>query len=277
MSLLESPAPPGNLKPINLSVTLPAFGVGEAVEVSFENVDYRLAVSVAGREVLVSSDDPNSPGYYAPDVSALRKCIALASPWLRIYGEQGRFELSHVQVQRDEYYSPKPEPTYCPPCPGPREGWASRQSPMLLRDGEYFMLGDNTAASKDSRLWDVRGKHLIEPPRGVSTRDRPQRSTHRQGLLRLLAQRTTPAVASFRRRLALADRPGRRANALDSIAWPIRPLGHGPSRAVGCPESSRYLTVAVRIKNARSLPLIPKRYARRRLDGPSQRGHSSTP
>ena len=42
VSLLESPAPPGNLKPINLSVTLPAFGVGEAVEVSFENVDYRL-------------------------------------------------------------------------------------------------------------------------------------------------------------------------------------------------------------------------------------------
>ncbi|MEK6797977.1 MAG: S26 family signal peptidase [Planctomycetota bacterium] len=164
VSLLESPAPPGNLKPINLSVTLPAFGVGEAVEVSFENVDYRLAVSVAGREVLVSSDDPNSPGYYAPDVSALRKMyrpsVAVAP---RIYGEQGRFELSHVQVQRDEYYFTETRANVLPALSwAPREGWASRQSPMLLRDGEYFMLGDNTAASKDSRLWDVRGKHLIE-------------------------------------------------------------------------------------------------------------------
>ena len=44
----------------------------------------------------------------------------------------------------------------------PPGGWGSAQSPMLLRGHEYFMLGDNTAASKDSRLWDRIGPHLIK-------------------------------------------------------------------------------------------------------------------
>ncbi len=42
----------------------------------------------------------------------------------------------------------------------PRMGWGSPISPIMLREGEYFMLGDNTAASKDSRLWDEVGPHL---------------------------------------------------------------------------------------------------------------------
>ena len=36
----------------------------------------------------------------------------------------------------------------------------SPESPILLRGHEYFMLGDNTSASKDSRLWDQVGGHL---------------------------------------------------------------------------------------------------------------------
>jgi len=36
----------------------------------------------------------------------------------------------------------------------------SAESPILLREHEFFMLGDNTSASKDSRLWDVAGAHL---------------------------------------------------------------------------------------------------------------------
>ena len=44
----------------------------------------------------------------------------------------------------------------------PRDGWGGPNSPILLREDEFFMLGDNTAASKDSRLWDVLGPHLRE-------------------------------------------------------------------------------------------------------------------
>ncbi len=39
-------------------------------------------------------------------------------------------------------------------------GWASPANPILLRKHEFFMLGDNAAASKDSRLWDVVGEHF---------------------------------------------------------------------------------------------------------------------
>jgi hypothetical protein len=64
-------------------------------------------------------------------------------------------------VERDVYYYHH-GPTgrvYSRPW-GPPLGWASPVSPILLREGEYFMLGDNTAASKDSRLWDQIGTHL---------------------------------------------------------------------------------------------------------------------
>ena len=78
-----------------------------------------------------------------------------------MHGLGGAFALSHVVVERDIYYHTRRDPLdYRHRYVlgglsldwGPKDGWGAPGYPMLLRDDEYFMLGDNTAASKDSRL-----------------------------------------------------------------------------------------------------------------------------
>ena len=66
-----------------------------------------------------------------------------------------------VVVERDEYYYHDSKQAALGKLPwAPLGGWGNRESPILLREHEYFMLGDNTSASKDSRLWDDVGPHL---------------------------------------------------------------------------------------------------------------------
>jgi len=154
VTLRESRDPPTGTTPPMASATIAPIRPGESVEVSFENVDYQLALRVRDREVLASSSDPQSPAYYAPDLTALsrRRPERVEPP--RILGAGGAFELSHVIVERDEYYFLDPSVRAFALRWTPASGWGSEASPILLRDDEFFMLGDNTSASKDSRLWD---------------------------------------------------------------------------------------------------------------------------
>lgn len=149
---------------------LPPFAVGESVMLSFMNVDYRLSIRVRDEEVLASSDDPESNAYYGPSVAFLRK--QTSGRWRqnpphtvppRLHGMGGAFEVSHLVVDRDAYYYRNPRVSGLPGAPwAPNEGWGSEVAPILLRGNEFFMLGDNTAASKDSRLWDQFGPHLAQ-------------------------------------------------------------------------------------------------------------------
>jgi hypothetical protein len=129
VSLTESIDPPRSHTVLMAETRLPAFRPGKPVQIEFENVDYRLAVSVDGEEVLSSSDDPQS-------------------------ASGGAFDLAHLVVDRDVYYYADPRSRLLDLNWAPPDGWASPDHPLLLRAHEYFMLGDNTAASKDSRLWD---------------------------------------------------------------------------------------------------------------------------
>ncbi len=166
--LYDSPTLPGNVATIMAEKTLAPFEPGEPVMIAFANVDYRLSLTVRGREELSSSDDPNDPGYYGPSVPFLRK--QTAGRWRqnppeavtpRLFGMGGAFDVTHLIVDRDIYYYRNARVAGLPAAPwGPTEGWASEVTPILLREDEFFMLGDNTAASKDSRLWDVVGPHL---------------------------------------------------------------------------------------------------------------------
>jgi len=164
VALYESNETPSETTGIKAAAQLAPFTPGKAVEISFENLDYRLALSVGGKDVLASSSDPKSKAYYGPNVKALRQ-MRKDMPGLppRIYAQAGDLELTHVVVERDEYYYHDSKQAALGKLPwAPRGGWGSRESPMLLREHEYFMLGDNTSASKDSRLWDDVGPHLKE-------------------------------------------------------------------------------------------------------------------
>jgi signal peptidase I len=148
------------------------FAVGEAVEVSFENVDYRLATHVRGEEVVTSSSRKGDAAYYAPNIRQLLEGDPppTTSP-PRIYASAGTFALEHLVVEKDVYYySPHWRDSGISGW-APFGTWGSPAYPMLLGTGEFFMLGDNSAASKDSRLWDERGPHLSQrnPPAQLGT------------------------------------------------------------------------------------------------------------
>ncbi len=144
------------------SAQLRPFKPGQSIEVRFENVDYRLALSVGGEEVLASSSESSSPAFYGPEVGKLRLergSSSASAP--RIQAEGGSFDIMHLAIDRDQYYFHDVRMSPLQRLPwAPRSGWASPTSPILLREDEFFMLGDNTAASKDSRLWDEVGPHL---------------------------------------------------------------------------------------------------------------------
>lgn len=161
VALIESRSVPGPDTPVMARTKVDSLVAGKSVEVSFENVDYRLGIYIAGEKVLSSSDDPNSESFYAPLLKSLRKLRSRPTAPPRIYAEGGAFELTHLVVDRDEHYYHDANRNAVRLLPwAPPRGWASAEHPLLLRDREYFMLGDNTAASKDSRLWDEMGPHL---------------------------------------------------------------------------------------------------------------------
>lgn len=164
VSLMESTTPPTVSTPKMASITLGVLKPGRPIKVGFENLDYRLAITIDDKEVLASSGEPGDPSYYAPDLKTLRTLRPKHATPPRIYAQEGNIELTHLVVERDEYYyhSSYHDSRYSALALSwaPRSGWGSAASPILLRDNEYFMLGDNTSASKDSRLWDKCGEHL---------------------------------------------------------------------------------------------------------------------
>lgn len=153
----KGPQPDEHAEPLCLNRLVP-FRPDRLVEVSFQNVDYRVSLDIDGREVLATNDQQ-----YAPDLRMLRSLAArrggqgpYAEP--RIAATDLDFELWHVVLSRDVYYSSLGNESSVPG--RARTGWGTTNNPIWLREGEYFMLGDNSAASKDSRLWEIPGDHL---------------------------------------------------------------------------------------------------------------------
>jgi len=71
-------------------------------------------------------------------------------PEVRIFGA-GKLVLSHIALFRDIYYTTPQQQMTGEPC------FASTDQPFKLGPNEFFVLGDNSPASHDSRLWSNMG------------------------------------------------------------------------------------------------------------------------
>lgn len=116
--------------------------------VTFQNVDYRAALSIDGKEIIATT-----PADYAPDIAALIAADAKGEihpkPDIRIVAERQTSEITHLALWRDDYYTdhqggglvPRANAYYFP------------SNVVTLGQKEYFPLGDNSPISGDARVW----------------------------------------------------------------------------------------------------------------------------
>lgn len=143
--------------------TFPVFKPNWPVQLAFVDVDHQLQVWMDGRLLW------QSPAGTFPSTAAWAKQQRYESrpPVVRIGGTDVFAGLRHTAVYRDVYYRDADriiaqnalgQGTYSPY--SGRPGWGTRDNPMLLRSDEYYVLGDNSPQSLDSRAWWQVGEHL---------------------------------------------------------------------------------------------------------------------
>lgn len=118
-----------------LGVAPLAWPVGEWHEVRFSNVDDHLRFDFDGRTVLSASYDENVPH---PSELALGMVRGSSlGPRVSFGGEAGRARFRRIRVWRDLHYT--------------RRGEYAVREPLQLGPDELFLLGDNSANSRDGR------------------------------------------------------------------------------------------------------------------------------
>jgi signal peptidase I len=133
--------------PVIHAVQLPAFALGRPYRIEFGHVDYRVYLKIDQREVLATTDAEYPPPADAVRDPGLRRPVGLS-----VTAANLRLELRGLRVDRDVYYTPSSD----------RTRRAAPGNPFVLGADEYFVLGDNSPHSHDSREWTEVGPHL--PP-----------------------------------------------------------------------------------------------------------------
>ncbi|MCK6456417.1 MAG: S26 family signal peptidase [Phycisphaerae bacterium] len=125
------------------------------VVVDFQIVDYRVRVRIDDADVAVTTDDQ-----FHPDLGWLRRRHDGDGPPSRVsISATGLpLEIRHLAVHRDIHYRSVDHETGGPDDRNPYlaagiPAWGTAGNPIFLREGEFFACGDNSPASKDSRLW----------------------------------------------------------------------------------------------------------------------------
>lgn len=149
-------------------VPLPPDMINAPMEVELSLMDRQALVAVNGK-LLFEPVTADSPGRNEP---------APRQP-LRISAADGRFRMSELRVYRDIYYTPK----------------ADDRRSFDLEGDEFFVLGDNSPVSLDSRCWEepaVHRRDLIGKPLVVHL-------PSRQGKLTLFGETRYVRIPDFSR------------------------------------------------------------------------------
>lgn len=131
-----------------------ALVVDRPIAVEFSNVDSRVELRIDDHEVIATTDDQ-----YHPDTGSLRKLgdNARVPSGVSVAATGLPLTIRHLVVERDVYYrSVETEQDVRRENPYAERrirAWGTSGNPIYLRNTEYFMCGDNSPASKDSRLW----------------------------------------------------------------------------------------------------------------------------
>jgi len=132
-----------NRKPI----PLPA--VNKPTLVRFANVDHQLIFEFGSKKLTYDlGSAPGDAGPIKTDTEGSRK--AGSQPQVKIFGA-GKLTLSHIAIFRDIHC------TRCRLGDNHKPGRATQDNSFPLLKDEFFVLGDNSPNSEDSRWWDREG------------------------------------------------------------------------------------------------------------------------
>jgi signal peptidase I len=122
------------------SITPPA--VNKPTLVKFANVDHQLIFQFGAEKLTYDlGRGPDEAGQRRTDIP----------PQVKIFGS-GKLTLSHIAIFRDIHYLAKKSAS------SSETGRATQGNPFTLGKDEFFVLGDNSPNSEDSRWWNRRGK-----------------------------------------------------------------------------------------------------------------------
>lgn len=119
-----------------------ALPLQKSTTITLENVDDRIVVEVNGEEILSLTD---ADGYVScPDLDAPPTPNGRLDHHLRILGADVQAEIGSIKVYLDFYYI-----NWDLDSIGQRSRWKG----IVLEEGQYLALGDNSPSSSDGRKW----------------------------------------------------------------------------------------------------------------------------
>ncbi len=114
------------------------------VRLELAHVDHRVYVALNGVELLATDDES-----YPFDIDAYRHTYHREPLSLAMTADGGAYAFRNLRIERDVFYVDAPQTRR-----------AGRANPMTLGPDEFFVLGDNSPDSHDSREWFEAGPHL---------------------------------------------------------------------------------------------------------------------
>ena len=160
-----------------LRYDLPPVVIGGSLHLALQNVDYQVSVWLDGCRVLATSDRSYSPG----SLNQVRLLGSTSTPSPRVFisARDCQVDLLHIKLDRDVYYTSTGqimlsyEERFLADAQADAQAFnLDRQPPHacgrpfhIPSDADpsgsaYFMLGDNSSYSRDSRLWAVKHSGL---------------------------------------------------------------------------------------------------------------------